>query len=118
MKDSDGVPAPSKYEYRQTGGCRWGECYNLSWNASWPFATILLAEKLLVVKIYFLGIRQEFEFSPKDVVVVRKIFGLFSWGIQIEHTHEKYPPFIVFWSFNRSELLRMVQLAGFPAESP
>ena len=118
MKDSPSQqkPVDSKYEYKQTGGCRFGESYHFgSWNVTWPFASLRLSDNSLSVSIV-LG--RVFEFTPKDVVVIRKFFGLFSWGVQIEHTKPEYPACIVFWTFKRWELLQMLQRAGFAAETP
>jgi len=113
MKYSPEVPAPSKNEYRQTGGCRYGIL-----NATWPFASLRLSAGTLTISVSALWFSRVFEFIPKDVVAIRNISGFVSWGIQVEHVKPDYPQFIVFWTFNRSKLLRMVQLAGFPAESP
>src|SRR5205809_454453 len=113
MKYSLPAEPDLKNEYRQTGGCRWG-----SWNATWPFATLRCSVEALAVTIDVLGFRRVFEFSPKDVVAICKMSGFFSRGIQIEHRKLDYPQYIVFWSFNRRELLRMVRLAGFTADEP
>jgi len=42
---------------------------------------------------------------------------MLSFGVQIEHTKAKYPPFIVFWSFTVDRLLADAELAGFPISS-
>jgi hypothetical protein len=103
-------------EYSEIGGCKWGESYYGGFNVTWPLASLRVTYGSLVVSIGIFG--RTFSFSPKEVVAIRKYSGFLAWGIQIEHSRSDCPPFIAFWSFSRSQLLKELANAGFSTEAP
>jgi len=76
-------------KFTQTGGAR------LDWfNATFPFAT--LSGDSDALHLSCLG--REYHFPRGSIRRLRRHRGLVSVGLQIEHTQDSVPKFIVFWA--------------------
>jgi hypothetical protein len=101
-------------EYIETGGLRWGHDYANGANATWPFAQLRITPVGLEIDLNLWPfLVRHFEFSKAQVKAIIKKRALFSVGVQIEHLRSDYPPFILFWSFHRRQLLEAAVAAGF-----
>lgn len=81
--------APFKPVFSQTGGLR------LDWiNTTAPFAT--LSANSDAIHLSCLG--REYHFPRSTIRRLRRHRGLFSVGLQIEHTQGSLPEFVVFWA--------------------
>jgi len=78
-----------------TGGVRYGKTYTNAFNATWPFARLIIGPEGIQLNSTFFKI---FSFSKQDITAVSKYSGFFSEGLRIEHHVADYPPFIVFWT--------------------
>jgi len=54
-----------------------------------------------------LGPSEEFDPEPQ------KVRGVFSTGLQIEHSIPRRPPFVVFWTFGFAELKQELERYGY-----
>ena len=100
------------------GGLRLGESFWRAANVTWPFASWKLSSDSLEVSLGLGPIcLRRFTFARTEVRVLRPCNGMLSFGVQIEHTKAKYPPFIVFWSFTVDRLLADAESEGFPISS-
>ena len=95
------------------GGARWGQSFRKAANASWPLATLRITPYDLEIEIKLWPIVRRFQFTRNEVVTLKKRRGLVSVGVQIEHARSDYPPFILFWSFQRKRLLATAEAAGY-----
>ena len=68
---------------------------------------------MLELEMNLWPIVRRFHFTRKEVAALRKRRGLISVGVQIEHARPDYPPFILFWSFQRKRLLATAEAAGY-----
>ena len=73
----------------QTGGVRLD-----SFNATWPFATLSATGEEL--RLFCLG--REYLFPRSHIRSMSRYRGIFSVGLQIEHSNPSFPQFIVFWA--------------------
>src|SRR5438445_5913331 len=92
-------------QFTQTGGIRYGK--NLFWacNFTNPFAQLCITRESIVLDVSFPPLwRRRFTFPKSDIRALHWKRGLFSTGLQIEHAVKTYPPFISFWTFDRSSL--------------
>jgi hypothetical protein len=78
-----------------TGGIRYGKTYGDAFNASWPFARLIIGTEGIQLNTTFF---KNFSFLKQDIAAVSKYSGFFSEGLRIEHHIADYPPFIVFWT--------------------
>jgi hypothetical protein len=83
----------------QRGGACIGYGYILSWNGTWPFARLDATESGITLKFFP---RKQYHFDKDSVSAIREYKNpfLFARGVQILHTKNDYPPFIVFWTHN------------------
>jgi hypothetical protein len=100
--------------YSQTGGCRVGRNYWLSFNATWPFAGIFVYPDELVLSTFL----RRYRFARRDISQITRYNFLFSHGLRIEHTVESYPRFVVFWTWNTSDLEDALYANAFPVAAP
>jgi len=106
------MQATNKKAFTQTGGCRIGKNSWLALNATVPFATLVVSEGNLTLK----ALSKIYVFEKADVQRIVDYSGLFSQGVQIQHTVAKYPKFVVFWTFKLDELRVNLQTSGFHLE--
>jgi hypothetical protein len=99
-------------QYSETGGLRWGSSFWRAANATWPFASLRASTDSVTVQLSVFGVwRQSFEFRRGDILSMRRLKGLFSTGVRIEHAKPEYPPFDVFWTLRYSVLkARLIEL--------
>jgi hypothetical protein len=95
-------------QFVQTGGARIGNSRWFGLNVTWPFAKLEFDDSELTLSC--LGKR--FIFRKEDVSKLSKYAGIFSAGLRIEHTIEKYKPFIVFWTFDFGRLQEELNMRG------
>jgi hypothetical protein len=81
--------AEFKPVFSQTGGAR------LDWlNWTYPFATLSADAHA----IHLSCLRREYHFPRATIRQLRRHSGVFSVGLQIEHTKESLPQFVLFWA--------------------
>ena len=96
--------------YSQVGGCRVGRNFWLSFNASWPFATLEVhAERLILA-----GFWRRYDFPRASVVRLSYHDGLFSSGLRIEHSIAACPRLVVFWTRDLHALEEKFRTNAFP----
>jgi hypothetical protein len=101
-------------EYTVTGGLRWGESSWFAGNVTWPFATQGVNSERLWIRVRVWKLWQKFfEFTRLELKDIRKHQGFISEGVVIEHSNGKYPPFILFWTFNYRELKSELNRLGY-----
>ena len=88
----------------QWGGARVG------WvNATWPFAVLSVTKDTLRLTVLF----QEYDFSKQTFRGLSRYKGVFSKGLQIEHTDPSLPKLVVFWSLNFEKLKAGLEALGY-----
>jgi hypothetical protein len=75
--------------FSQTGGARIG------WlNASWPLAELSASNEALRLSC----LNRNYDFPRRSIHRLRRYRGIFSVGLQIEHSVESIPELVVFWA--------------------
>lgn len=101
--------------YEETGGLRWGETFMRGMNASWPFAKLRATRDEL--RIDFSGLWRwppcTFFFARTEIQALRKIPGVLSDGIRVEHDLADFPPFVLFWTFRFKKLKARLEQLGY-----
>ena len=76
-----------------TGGCRVGESYWSSSNYSIPLATLVIQEDRVGLQMPFKTI----SLSRDQIIGFKDYRGIISDGVQILHSANTVPPFVVVW---------------------
>ena len=100
-------------EFSITGGARMG-----LFNATWPFAKLIVSADKLVLSVLFLG---NYDFCPHDVIWLEQygLIPLLQSGLRIVHSRSDYPPLVVFWTMgSRKKLLARIRNIGFSPSAP
>lgn len=100
-------------EYVETGGLRWGASHWKAWNASWPFARLLVSPERLEITVGVWRFCRKFEFSRSEIRALRRKRGMSTTGVRVEHAKSGYPPYILFWTFNFASLRRQLEERGY-----
>jgi hypothetical protein len=101
-------------EFTQTGGVRYGRSFWFAWNFTIPFAHLRVTRDALVLSVSAFGIwRRTFSFPRPAIRQLRWKRGVFSLGLQIEHTVDTYPPFVLFWVGSRKALAEGLRGFGY-----
>jgi hypothetical protein len=100
----------SDWIYSQTGGWHVGRNFWWAFNVTWPFASLLIYRDELVLR----ALLWRYTFPRDKIVEIVPYHVLLSPGIKIEHTVVGYPKFIVFWTFDFSDLLEALHQNAFP----
>ncbi|MCP9915869.1 hypothetical protein [Cyanobium sp. ATX 6F1] len=100
--------------FSQIGGVRVGGGTFFSFNASWPFASILVADSVLTISC--LGM--SWVFPKGSIRRLSPCSGLFSDGLRIEHNVVGNAEFIVFWTFKLAHLQRELEQRGYSVDEP
>ena len=95
--------------FSQTGGARIGKSIAWSVNATWPLAKLTVRETTLSVSV--LGLT--WVLPRTSIRGLRKYRGVFSTGLQIEHSIPRRPAFVVFWTFRFAELKQALEQYGY-----
>ncbi len=95
--------------FSQTGGVRIGRGTFFVFNASWPFASLRVDDSVLTLSC--LG--KKWTFPRTSIQRLSKHRGLFSVGLRIEHSVERYAKFIVFWTFRFARLKQELENRGY-----
>ena len=98
-----------KNNFSQRGGARLG-----SFNATWPFAQIVLDSSGITLKVFW----KVYSFCKNEIIGLRKYDGIFSLGLLIEHQKTDYPNHIVFWTFNFEKLQEVTETLGYAFDEP
>ncbi len=99
--------------YSQVGGCRVGRNFWLSFNASWPFATLDVHEDRVVLA----GLWRTYVFPRAGIIRLSDYEGLFASGLRIEHSIAAYPRLVVFWARDLSALQQALHANAFPVST-
>ncbi len=90
-------------EFTQTGGIRYGESFWYATSHTSPSASLRISKDAIILSTStFLGSDRTFSFPRSAIRRLRWKRGLFSRGLQIEHTVAEYPPFIMFWGYSKT----------------
>jgi hypothetical protein len=65
-----------------------------SFNVTWPFATLSVTSDSIL--LWCLG--REYLFPKTKIIRLRRYNGFLSTGLQIGHTEQSFPHFVVFWA--------------------
>lgn len=97
--------------FRQRGGATIGAEFCIAWRSGWPSAYITVTENSIILGVWW---GKHYFFDKAQISSIRKYKGLlFSEGVQIFHTKEDYPPYIIFWSLQPKELWRKLEQLGY-----
>ena len=97
----------------QKGGARVGQGFWWSVNWTWPFATLEVDVQGLTVHIPTADL-----LIPRANVRRVTLIGP-EWappgfhGIVVEHDLERVPPYVLFWSFDRPNLIEALRVCGY-----
>jgi hypothetical protein len=96
--------------YRERGGI-WLKRNHKSYRffASWPFAALRVSATGITLGVLW----RRYVFPADRIVRLVRVRGMLNWGIRIEHSIEKYPAFIVYWTFRPRVLADQLRKAGF-----
>jgi hypothetical protein len=100
--------------YSSKGGIRYGKNYLLSLNYSYPFARLQLSEDTLEIKYPFFNKIIIDKGSINRILLMHGF--LFSPGIRIIHTSTDIDPYLIFWTFNRNEVINKLKKLKYPIE--
>lgn len=89
--------------FTQTGGARISV-----FNATWPFATVEVADTELRLRCFW-----KCWTFPKSKITRLSEHRSFSTGLRIQHRIDNYTPFIVFWTFGFTKLKRALEERGY-----
>lgn len=95
--------------FSQTGGVRVGWGTLISFNASWPFASLLVDDSELTLACLW----KRWVFPRSYIRRLSQRQGIFSVGLRIEHGIESYPEYLVFWTFRFPHLQRELEQRGY-----
>lgn len=101
--------------YEQRGSATIGFSKFKSTSFIWPFASLTATDCRITLKVLWFGYQID-EASITTVKPYNSFFLTLGKGIQIIHTSNDCPEFIVFWSFNRKKLLSVLQRLGYPID--
>ena len=100
--------------YFETGGIRYGNSYWSSSNFSWPFASLKASPEEISICVSFSSLwTRTFTFNRSQIKSIRKKRGLWSVGIEIDHSATEIPPFILFWTFHYKTLKKHLESLGY-----
>jgi hypothetical protein len=99
--------------FSRTGGVRLN-----FFNATWPLATLSGDKDSLRLwcPAGVFSLNKLFVFPRSRLRRLSKYRGLFSIGLRIEHTVESFPDFIVFWTFEFTNLKSELMHLGYGVE--
>jgi len=93
----------------QTGGYVTGRNWWLSMHGTTPFGELRIYDDRLVLRALF----HTYEF-PRDAIQFLSIIrGVLSVGLRIEHTVDRLPRLIVFWSSDIDDLREHLEAADY-----
>lgn len=98
--------------FTQTGGIRIGEGLFRAFNASWPFAQLVVNPK----EIHLSCFSYDYSFPKESICRLSRHRGLFTAGLRIEHSVAGYPAFIVFWTLKYQILKKQLLDMGFTVD--
>jgi hypothetical protein len=93
-----------------TGGVRYGNTYSDAFNASWPFARLVIEPGAIHLNTTFF---KSFSFPKEELIALSRYSGVFSRGLLIEHRVREYPSFVVFWTSKLEEVEKAIEQNGF-----
>jgi hypothetical protein len=100
--------------YSEAGGIRYGQSFWFATNCTWPFAALTVTAVQIEIGIGLGRFRMRtFTLKRSQIKSIKRKRGLFSVGIQIDHSEPEYPPFILFWTFRYDTLKREMQNLGY-----
>lgn len=103
--------------YTETGGISYGGGAWLSINFTWPFVKLTAGREEVALRISLGRLwNRTFALKRSEIRSIRKKRGLTCVGIGIEHMHEGYPPYLVFWTFRYPKLKEQLEALGYEVE--
>jgi hypothetical protein len=102
---------PSSFVF--AGGVRLGDGV-LAWNFSAPFASLIVGEVGIEIRITFLFYRKLYNFPRVSISSIEYCDGFFSKGLRIRSAPNSGAQPIVFWFKDRAALKRKLSELGYP----
>lgn len=97
------------HTFSQRGGVKIGSEYATSSNYTWPFAHLTASENGIALNV----IRKKYYFQKDNISAIRQYDNFWVKGVQLLHSIDGYPQFIVFRSFNRNKLISELRKLGY-----
>jgi hypothetical protein len=96
-----------------TGGAQLGAYTWFSWGASWPFATLVVSERTIILTL--LGTKYVFDSSQVTGIEQFDLIPFLATGLKIKHNIPSYPKSVIFWilSANSKSLLDEMKTFGY-----
>jgi len=108
------MPMRMEKEFIQKGGIRYGSSVWSTVNFTAPFACLRVSKNVIILSVAIFRLWQRtFTFQRSDIRQLRWKRGLFSHGLQIEHTVSEYPPLVLFWAVDRKTLTENLREFGY-----
>ena len=101
-------------EFTQTGGIRYGESFWYATNLTTPFALLRVSNDAIILSTSLVRAGDRtFTFPRSAIRRLRWKRGIFSRGLQIEHTVGEYPAFVLFWVGYRKTVAEALRAFGY-----
>ena len=101
-------------EFTQAGGIRYGESFWYATNLTAPLALLRVSKDAIILSTSLLRVGDRtFTFPRSAIRRLRWKRGVFSRGLQIEHTVAEYPPFVLFWVGYRKTVAEGLRAFGY-----
>lgn len=107
------TPQHTQIEYSTRGGLRWGKTYWRSSNVTVPFARMRASAQELTIRVSAMIVHVELRVQRAEVIRVEHQRGLFTPGVRIIHSNENIPPFVLFWTYLRADVMKNLTLLGY-----
>ena len=100
--------------YTETGGLHFGSSYRFASNYTWPFAILTATpEELSLRTSVGCFMKRTFIIERPQIRQIRKRRGMWSLGIEILHSVNEYPKFLLFWTFQYRILKQQLESLGY-----
>jgi hypothetical protein len=100
--------------YTETGGLRSGSSHRGGFNTSWPFVVLKATpEEIEIIIRGFISSGEAITLRRESIEKIRRVKGLFSTGVHIEHHEEREAPYILFWTFKYKALKQALVDLGY-----
>ncbi len=107
------LPAEDTAPERFRGGLRHGRSHLVAINFTWPFATLEIGPRELIL----CAPGAHYVFSRKGVAI-EDFRRLFSPGLRFLHANPAVPPHVVFWTFQPRAVKASLTAHGYTVAAP
>ena len=99
-------------DYKQIGGAAYGDSFWSSFNLTFPFASLTISQSQLELNAFYYML----VFPREAITRLSRYDAIFSSGLRIEHTIERYPSYVIFWALYYGGIKKRLLEFGYPVE--